>query len=469
MSSRNHDDHPPRTSEPVARATEALSPEERGALAARTLARRATLTVTGGGADTADAGRTITSTKPRVIIGTHESADLVVSDPTVSRFHCEIELGDSEIHIRDLGSMNGTWVDGVRIGSAYLGDGAMLTAGRTRIRFDLGAGHIEIPTSQRGEFGLMVGRAPVMRAVFATLEKAAASDATVLILGETGTGKEVTAESIHRESARSDGPFIFVDCGAIPPDLLESELFGHERGAFTGAVQAREGAFEAASGGTIFLDEIGELGLDLQPRLLRVLERRHVKRVGATHYKDVDVRVIAATNNDLREAVNARRFRSDLYYRLAVIEVELPALRQRIEDIPVLVERLLGNLGTRHRAQAAELIDPGFLANLAGHRWPGNVRELRNYLERCLAMHERVPFGPPIDDDGAARSPTALADLADATLPLKTARERWNHTLEAHYLTSLLEREGGNVSAAARAAEVDRAYFHRMLRRHGLR
>jgi DNA-binding NtrC family response regulator len=281
----------------------------------------------------------------------------------------------------------------------------------------------------------------------------------VLLEGETGTGKEVAAESIHLESQRRDGPFVIVDCSAIPPDLLESELFGHERGAFTGAAGSREGAFEAADGGTIFLDEVGELSAELQPKLLRALERRHVKRVGGNQYVDVNVRVVAATNRRLRAEVNEHRFRSDLYYRLAVVEVRLPSLRERPEDLPALVEHLLALLGARDDPQAEELRSREFLATLARHQFPGNVRELRNYLERCLALREPVPLVPSAED----------GPMPDLDQPLKVARERWTRVLERRYVEGQLSRHQGNVTAAARAAAVDRMYFHRTLRRYGLR
>jgi DNA-binding NtrC family response regulator len=302
-----------------------------------------------------------------------------------------------------------------------------------------------------------------MRRAFALLERAATSDATVLLEGETGTGKEVAAESIHMESARRDGPFVVVDCAAIPQELLESELFGHEKGSFTGAMSAREGAFEAASGGTIFLDEIGELGLDLQPRLLRVLERKQVKKVGSNRYVPVDVRVVAATNRNLWREVNERRFRSDLYYRLAVVEVRLPPLRERREDLAKLVEHLLSTLGAAGSEGATSLVTDSFLAELARHEWHGNVRELRNYLERCLALRERLPLG-----QDAVDAP-AHGDLPDVNQPLKIARERWTRILERRYVEAVLARHGGNVAAAAREAGVDRMHFYRLLWRYGLR
>jgi two-component system, NtrC family, response regulator GlrR len=306
-----------------------------------------------------------------------------------------------------------------------------------------------------------------MRRALTTLERVANSDATVLLEGETGTGKEIAAESIHMGSARRDGPFVVVDCAAIPQNLLESELFGHEKGAFTGASSGRQGAFEAASGGTIFLDEIGELGIDLQPRLLRALERRHIKRVGSNTYVPVDVRVVAATNRDLRREVSAGRFRSDLYYRLAVVEVRIPPLRERRDDLPILVEAILDGLDAHAHPTAQRMRQPAFFADLEHHEWPGNVRELRNYLERCLAMRDVVPMdiSPPREEAVG----DVEANLPDTTQPLKIARERWTQIMERRYLEVLLARHQGNVAAAARDAGVDRMHFYRLLWRHELR
>jgi DNA-binding NtrC family response regulator len=411
-----------------------------------------------------DEGATLVAKRPRVMVGTHPSCDLILADPTVSRFHLEIgRAPDGRVSVRDLDSTNGTTVDGVAVTGAFLAPGAVLGAGGSRVRFERADDAVKVPTSTRTRFGVMVGAAPAMARLFALLERAAASDATVLLEGETGTGKEAAAESIHRESARSGGPFVVVDCGAIPPDLLESELFGHERGAFTGAVAAREGAFEAASGGTLFLDEIGELGAELQPKLLRALEKREVKRVGRSRYAPVDVRVVAATNRNLRVEVNAGRFRSDLYYRLAVLEVRLPPLRERLEDLPLLVERLLEGLGAAGAGRAAAgLRTPAFLAELARHAWPGNVRELRNYLERCVALEAAAPIEPGVQGPGAAPE-------VDLSRPLREAREAWLRPFERRYLEGLLARHEGNITAAARAAGVDRITFYRLLWRHGLK
>lgn len=417
-----------------------------------------------------DAGAVHVSEGAPMTIGTHESAQVRLADTTVSRFHCEITHDEDRATLRDLGSRNGTTIDGVPVLHAILRDGALLTLGHTQIRFELGHEHVSVPLSETERFGTLVGRSITMRALFARLARVASSDATVLVEGETGTGKEAVAESIHQESPRRDGPFIVVDCGAVPHELLESELFGHERGSFTGATTRREGALEAASGGTLFLDEIGELSLDLQPKLLRAIERREIKRVGSNGYRPVDVRVIAATNRNLRAEVNERRFRPDLYYRLAVVEVRLPPLRERAEDLPLLAEHFLTSLGAAGRPGAEALRTPSFLAEVARHRWPGNVRELRNYLERCLAFQEPMPLGG--DGEDPAREASASGDpgvTIASNRPLREARELWTEYCERRYLVELLAAHGNNVTAAAKAAGVDRPHFYRLLWRHGLR
>jgi DNA-binding NtrC family response regulator len=314
-------------------------------------------------------------------------------------------------------------------------------------------------------FGRMVGRSPSMQSVFDMLSKASPSDATILLEGETGTGKEVSAEAIHRGSPRRDKPFLVVDCGAMPPNLLESELFGHERGAFTGAISSRQGVFEAANGGTVFLDEIGELSIDLQPKLLRVLERREVRRVGTNNHVPVNVRLIAATNKSLREHVAAHKFRSDLYYRLAVVEVKLPPLRERPGDLPLLVDHIVRALGAIDETTLTIVRSAQFLGALTQHTWPGNIRELRNYLERSVALHD---FAPPRSTAAtvAAPGPEGAVNIGQ---PLREAREAWVSAFERRYLEELLRQHENRVSAAARAAGVDRIYFYRLLWKHGLR
>jgi DNA-binding NtrC family response regulator len=412
--------------------------------------------------DGTDVGATFYSSGNDVVIGTHERCDLRLTDRSVSRLHCEIAITRKGALLRDLESTNGTTVGRVPVLAARLEVSTDITVGRTRIRFELDADDTKVTPARAEKFGLLAGRSGAMRRVFANLAAAAATDSTVLLLGETGTGKELAAESLHRESARAKGPFVVVDCAAVPSMLLDSQLFGHVRGAFTGAVASRVGAFEAASGGTLFLDEIGELAPELQPKLLRVLERRVVKPLGSNEWIPVDVRVVAATNRDLRPQVNQQSFRADLYYRLAVVVMTLPPLRERPEDLPILIEALLETMGQSKRPEAELLRSPQLLQELRLHQWSGNVRELRNYVETCLALNAAP--SPPAPEPADPLMPGVELDA-----PFLEARERWLDRFELPYLTELLRHHNNNVSAAARAAGIDRTYLHKLLTRHGLR
>jgi transcriptional regulator with GAF, ATPase, and Fis domain len=307
-----------------------------------------------------------------------------LSDAKVSGLHCEIRLDDRGYRLRDLDSTNGTFVGGIRINDVYIQPGAQIAVGSTRMKFEPLGESVELEISERDRLGGMLGRSVKMRELFARLEKLAATDTTVLITGETGVGKELAAECVHDLSPRAKGPFVVVDCGAIPPTLIESELFGHERGAFTGATASYAGAFERAHGGTVFLDELGELPLAMQPKLLRVLEAKEVRRVGGQKTINVDIRIVAATNRDLGVEVNRGRFREDLFYRLAVARIVVPPLRERKEDIPLLIEGILATTpGGEGAYIAAETIDL-----MMKHDWPGNVRELRNVIERAVLLAE---------------------------------------------------------------------------------
>ena len=390
--------------------------------------------------------------KPRSSVGQQPANDVVIEDPTVSRFHCEILLDEGSARVRDLESRNGTFVDGTRIGEAWLRDGAELRLGRTMLRARFEDERVVQPLSERSELGSLCGESVAMRAAFSLLEKAAVTDATVLVEGETGTGKEGAAEAIHQLSPRRDQPLVVVDCASIPAGLLESELFGHDKGAFTGATARRTGAFGEAQGGTVFLDEIGELPLDLQPKLLRFLERKEIRRVGTNNMEHVDVRVVAATHRDLRAAVNRRTFRADLYFRLSVVRITLPALRERLDDVPLLSRHLLHRLGASP-ATAQELLRPEFLRALQLHSWPGNVRELRNYLERCLVFQQPVPL------EGAASM---------AAPSFSQARQQSIDAFERQYLSQLIAAHGGKVAEAAQEAGVGRAHLYRLLHKHGL-
>jgi len=431
------------------RTTEALS----DAAAVRATVRECRLTIVGGALD----GAVHAFAAERMVIGADARADFVVDDAAMSKFHCELQIRDGVAFVRDLGSRNGMQVDRVPVIEAPLRDGALLQLGRTVLRFDIGTRDVEIQLAQRERFGRLLGRSIAMRAAFALLEAAATGATTVLLQGESGTGKDLAAEAIHHESARRDGPFVVVDCAAIPANLLEAELFGYEAGAFTGATAQRIGAFESAAGGTVLLDEIGELGLELQPKLLRALDRREIQRIGSSQRLSIDVRIIAATNRNLRQEVNARRFRSDLFFRLAVLVVTMPPLRERTSDIPLLVDGLLDDLGAKQSPMAAALTTT-LMPELLRHAWPGNVRELRNYIETCVLRDEHAL---PAAEDG---QPTI-----DVTRPLRAVREQWSRHVERRYLEQLLVVHGNNVSAAARAAGVDRVHLHRLLSRSGLR
>jgi DNA-binding NtrC family response regulator len=391
-------------------------------------------------------------------VGSHPSNDLALDDRTVSRFHCRISRGPAgEWLITDTGSTNGTRVDGVKIMAAELGSDAVIVVGDTELWVQPASRRlVRVPASAR--FGALVGDSAVMQRLYAVLERVAASDIDVLIHGESGTGKELVATELVQRSARADGPVVVVDCSAISPALVESELFGHVRGAFTGADRDRQGAFQAASGGTLFLDEIGELPLELQPKLLRALEAREVRRVGETHSQRVDVRVLAATNRDLEREINRGCFREDLYYRLAKVAVRLPSLRDRTEDIPLLVQSFLTALGP---SNGARLFSDQVVKDLARHDWPGNVRELKNYVERCVVLEDA---SMPARRDGAKVDETGTEDV-----PFRVAKEAAVAAFEKAYLGPLLLRCEGNVSKAARAAQMDRMYLHQLAQKYGFR
>jgi transcriptional regulator with GAF, ATPase, and Fis domain len=409
------------------------------------------------------------STEDRCSIGVHPSNDLVIEDPKVSRFHCEIRIEAKGSRLRDLGSRNGTHLDGVRCMDAYLRAGSLIRIGKTTLQFNLAADNNWMRLAERAEFGSLIGSSVAMRTALALLERAASSDVTVLIEGETGTGKEGAANSIHQASLRRDRPFVIVDCTSMPADLLESELFGHEKGAFTGAANRRIGAFEAATTGTVFIDEVGELPIDLQPKLLRVLEQRHFRRVGSNVYEPTDVRVIAATNRDLRAEVNNGRFRPDLYYRLAVVKIRLPPLRERPDDVQGLAHKILAQVGA-DEAAIARLCTPAFLQTLQHAAWPGNVRELRNYLERCLLFEQPVPMvdDGPVGLAASSRAAPTSGETPDFSVPYVEARRRMLDPWERRYLEKLLLVHDGSVERAARAVGLGRTSMYEMVKRHGI-
>jgi len=403
-------------------------------------------------------------------IGSHPSNDFVLDDPTVSRFHCRISREGAGWRIVDTDSRNGTRLDGVRVLAAELEAESLITLGDSvlRIRPAARGDARRIPVVQ--SFGALVGRSVAMQQLYDVLERVAASEIDVLIHGESGTGKELVASELVQRSGRADGPLVVVDCGAISPSLVESELFGHIRGAFTGADRDREGAFEAAHGGTIFLDEIGELPLELQPKLLRALEAREVRRVGQTKSTRVDVRVIAATHRDLEREVNRGIFREDLYYRLAKVSVRVPSLRDRPDDLPLLIESFLAAMESEG---SAHLFSPAVISEMQRHDWPGNVRELKNYVERSVVLDE-APSPSPKNESGLrpAFKPKTEKEIdapagPDLSVPFRTAKEAVVEAFERAYVGPLIKLCNGNMSKASRMARMDRMHLHQLARKYG--
>jgi two-component system, NtrC family, response regulator GlrR len=428
------------------------------ALATRQLTRqklqiaRFRLTVRSGPAS----GTTCLSSGVELTVGSGEGNDLHLADPSVSRHHCTFLVVPGGVEVRDLGSTNGTYINGIRVTTAFVPTSATLALGQTTLRFESIDEPISEPLSRDDAFGPVVGHSAAMRRLFAILERVAPSDATILLEGETGSGKGIVAEAIHAASCRSGAPFVVVDCATIPAGLMESELFGHQRGAFTGAHDQRVGLFEQASGGTVFLDEIGELPLEMQPKLLRVLERRTIRRVGSSSQIPVDVRVVAATNRDLRREVNQGNMRSDLWYRLNTVRLVLPPLRERLEDVPLLVNHFYRTiLGDESACPPTELVQ-----TLSRRTWPGNVRELANAVERALVFSDNAEALRALAiDDGSS-------DGFDPKEPFRSAKVRATSRWERQYLIQLIGYHDGNISAAARAVRMDRTHLRSLLGRY---
>jgi DNA-binding NtrC family response regulator len=413
-----------------------------------------------------DEKATVRAEHGRIRVGTGEGVELRLSDKTVSRFHAELCASERGIVLRDLGSTNGTTIAGVGVTEVVLSSDAEIRFGGSKVRLRLGGAREKIETSDRTSFGAMIGGSAAMRRIYAILERAAPTTAPVLVTGESGTGKELAARAVHDASPRRDEAFEVVDCGGLPATLIESELFGHEKGAFTHATHDRPGAFERADGGTLFLDELGELPLDLQPKLLRALGEGEVRRLGSRQSRKVDVRIVAATNRDLRREVNAGNFRSDLFYRLAVIQCQLPPLRERLEDLSLLVPALAKRIAADRGLERVIEVDDDLLSTLEAHHWPGNIRELRNHLEQ-LAILDMAPElsrdGPQVAF-GGGESFAALKRL-----PLTVAKTQLIEAFERDYLESLLDDVNGNVAEAARRAGVDRGTLFRTIRRYGMK
>ncbi|NMB73504.1 MAG: sigma 54-dependent Fis family transcriptional regulator [Myxococcales bacterium] len=408
-----------------------------------------------------DAGKWCAIEETPCVLGSDPACDLPLCDDTVSRRHLEARREADGVRIVDLGSRNGTFLEGARIRDVVVGLGASLRLGRTRIKVAPWEENLRREPSGSDRFGAVVGASRRMREIFATLEEVAATDLTLLLQGETGTGKEALAEAVHQRSKRGGGPFVVVDCTTLPRELVESELFGHRKGAFTGAFSDRAGCLEQARGGTLLLDEVGDLPLDSQPKLLRVLEKRQMRPVGSDHAVDIDVRVIAASRDDLRARVEDGRFREDLYYRLAVVTLQLPPLRERPEDVPRLLSHFVSALSGGQRALEFSLAETQELLSLP---WEGNVRELRNAVERALALEK----GRALDARGFVREMLRTLDGKGARerISFKRAKARVVESFERAYLVELVQRHGGNLSRAAREAGLDRHHLRDLLSKH---
>ena len=434
-------------------------------------------------------------------IGAMEDNDLIVSDDTVSRFHCRIEQDEVGYILRDLGSTNGTYINGIRVREAYLHPGVVISIGQSDVQFFVGQERVEVIPSSKNRLGDIIGKNVKMRELYAIIEKIAPTGATVIIEGETGTGKEVVAQTIHKLSPRAPQSMMVFDCGAVPKNLIESELFGHEKGSFTGAIMTRQGLFEMAHNSTLFIDELGELPMELQPKLLRALEQREIRRVGATRSLKVDVRIIAATNRQLEEEVRAGRFRQDLYYRLSVVRLLLPPLRERIDDIPLLVESFLGEHSYNRLPDGSRKcthISSDAMELLVRYRWPGNIRELVNAIERAVSfasgseirpedLPENIRVGDshgflpepstrPAESRKSGEVPRPVTDTPSGgtgheprlDLPFKDAKDQWIAQFEQKYVAFLLKKHKGNISHAARTADIDRKYFRKLMRKYDI-
>ncbi len=455
-------------------------------------------------------------------VGKGADCELQIPDVTVSREHFVLEEEQGSFLLRDLGSTNGTWIEEMRVREAYLRPGATIKAGKVELRFEPIYKALELVAAETNRFGALVGRSMAMRQIFTLLDSVANTEATVIILGETGTGKGAVARTTHDSSKRKDKPFVVVDCGAIADNLIESELFGHDKGAFTGANKARQGALELAADGTLFIDELLDLRLDLQPKLLRALEEREFRRLGSHKSHRLDARIIAASKRDLWAEVEAGRFREDLYFRLAVFTIPLPPLRDRLEDISLLVARFADemNIDASQRAR----LNRQMLAKLQQYDWPGNIRELRNAVERYLYFGE-LQLGPQrsqnsrpagaapsvvgqhVQQPAAAIQQGASSAAADAglldkkapaaamlkpqnntqtqvqnkaddddsllrvnyALPYKKAKEALLEQFEQAYLMRLMPACKWQVSLAARTAGIDRKHLYNLLKKYAIR
>ncbi len=444
--------------------------------------------------DGPDKGTAGTFEKPVIRLGADPLADIVLSDPTVSRSHAEVRRRGEEFELVDLESTNGTFIDGISVGRVAVTAGQIFQVGRTQVRLTCHTEQVPIEVTDSTRYGNIVGQSAALREIFSIMDRVAPSDLSVVIEGETGTGKELIAQAIHEQSQRKSKPFVVFDCSAFPATLLESELFGHEKGAFSGAMNRHRGVFERADGGTIFFDELGEMDIEFQAKFLRVLETGEVRRVGGEKTFNVDVRVVAATNRNLEELVEEKKFRRDLFYRLAKVRFNLPALRDRKEDVPVLAEHFLDALVTSGHKP---IITEDGMRTLQAYAWPGNIRQLRNVIEKAVAMCSdgsitaeylggelgMQDIRPGAGGSSAAPGVSTVAPRASANhavvmtplyeesgdlVPFRDAKESIIDDFERQYLEKLIEKNKGNISAAAREASVDRRHLYRLLKKHDL-
>ncbi len=416
-----------------------------------------------------DSGAAHAFQKRKITIGTDRSCDLQLNDHTVSRIHASLEFGPGGFRLRDENSKNGIFANGFRVFDILLQDGAELSVGTTRLLFSRFSETVSVSIATAGRFGDMIGESSEMREIFAIIKKVGPTDSNVLIQGESGTGKELVADALHKTSLRARGPFVVFDCSAVPPDLIESELFGHVRGAFTGAVRDRDGAMAAADGGTLFLDEIGELPLALQPKLLRAIETREIRPIGSNRTRKVDFRLVAATNRFLEQEAATGAFRKDLFYRIGVITLSLPALRRRPQDIPLLVNHFLVEIAAREGQKPVRL-SWETMEKLKKAPWPGNVRELKNFVERSVILAGRVQGTPEALDIPVPRTGPIIINgqegalAVDLDAPFKQEKERLVDEFERRYFTKLLARTDGNISKAARIAGIHRKSLEYLLK-----
>jgi len=417
--------------------------------------------------NTENAGKSFPIRDETLKIGKAPESDVVIDSPTVSRNHLIIRRQGDRFLVQDLASTNGTFIDGAQVREAYLKPGQLLELGDVQLRFQSTLQPVRIAPINEDRLGELVGKSVPMRQIFALLKRIAPTDSTLLLVGETGSGKGVVAKAVHQLSPRKAGPLVVFDCAAVSDSLIESELFGHEKGAFTGAVAQRVGCLERANGGTLFLDEIDDLAMDLQPKLLRAIEDREFRRLGASGTSVAfDARIVAASKKDLWAETQAGRFREDLYFRLSVFTVSLPALRDRKEDIPLLVDAFAAE-------PLWEKLPQGVREQFTAHTWPGNVRELRNALERARAMVEMPELTSNsllrefVQGQGAA-APGGDFLPAAYSGPFKECKEDLVRAFEREYLTRLLARAKGNVAKAAREAELDRKHLYSLLHKYGL-